>query len=436
MKIILKIVFCLSAFLVLSSCVEELETTVLDQTSLPDILIVEATITNELKRHEVRLSVLDSLVDLETDTVFNPFIPPRNTEIDLVKHEEGAVIQIIASNGEVFDFNEPSSGLYRSNQEFAVLPDIEYQLTISRQNGKRYLSDQMKIEGYAEIQNIYAERTVSSSGKIGVGIFVDTQGVSGDTDNLRFTYDETHKIIAPNWSPFQFQLTNYDPCALPEPTYDLEIVERTVQNRVCYSTEPSQEIIQNQISFDSDQNLDGFMVRFLGQDNYKIANRYSVEVQQLVSSAQSFGFYERLNNFSRSDNVFSQVQPGLLAGNLSLSDGTQDGVIGFFDVVSVSKRRLFFNYDDFFEGEELPSYPTDCGLHSSPESHVSYCASGLNMNQCPQSIIERVDLGVISYVEVNGLEIGSCPGPYVYVATPCGDCTRLGSNIEPDFWVE
>lgn len=436
MKIILKIVFCLSAFLVLSSCVEELETTVLDQTTLPDILIVEATITNELKRHEVRLSVLDSLVDLETDTVFNPFIPPRNTEIDLVKHEEGAVIQIIASNGEVFDFNEPSSGLYRSNQEFAVLPDIEYQLTISRQNGKRYLSDQMKIEGYAEIQNIYAERTVSSSGKIGVGIFVDTQGVSGDTDNLRFTYDETHKIIAPNWSPFQFQLTNYDPCALPEPTYDLEIVERTVQNRVCYSTEPSQEIIQNQISFDSDQNLDGFMVRFLGQDNYKIANRYSVEVQQLVSSAQSFGFYERLNNFSRSDNVFSQVQPGLLAGNLSLSDGTQDGVIGFFDVVSVSKRRLFFNYDDFFEGEELPSYPTDCGLHSSPESHVSYCASGLNMNQCPQSIIERVDLGVISYVEVNGLEIGSCPGPYVYVATPCGDCTRLGSNIEPDFWVE
>ena len=105
-------------------------------------------------------------------------------------------------------------------------------------------------------------------------------------------------------------------------------------------------------------------------------------------------------------------------------------------MVSVSKRRLFFNYDDFFEGEELPSYPTDCGLHSSPESHVSYCASGLNMNQCPQSIIERVDLGVISYVEVNGLEIGSCPGPYVYVATPCGDCTRLGSNIEPDFWVE
>jgi len=420
----------------LSSCVDELETEVLSQTQLPDILIVEATISNELKHQEVRLSKLDSLLDLEIDTVFNPFTPDRNIDTDLVKHEQGATVTITTSNGETYSFSEPDPGLYRSDQEFEAQPNIEYQLSIKTVNGKEYISDAMKIEGTARMDNIYAEKVTSDLGTVGIGIFVDSKTVSGDSRNLRFTYDETHKVIAPNWTPFQFQLTDYDPCALPEPTYNLEIVERTGESRVCYKTEPSQAIIQNQTDGNTGGNLNRFMVRFMGQDNYKIANRYSIEVQQLVSSPQSYGFYEQLNNFSRSGNVFSQVQPGLLGGNISEKDEGQESVLGFFDVVSVSKKRLFFNYDDFFPNEALPEYPTDCGLHSSPESHVSYCFSGFFVNNCPQSIIERVNLGVISYVEVNGLGLGTCPGPYLYVATPCGDCTKLGSNIVPEFWTE
>ncbi|RNC89927.1 MAG: DUF4249 domain-containing protein [Allomuricauda sp.] len=436
MKIVKRIVLVLGVLLVIASCIEELETEVFSETDLPDILIVEATLTDEFKQHDIKLSLLDSLVDLETDTIFNPFIPPRDVEIDLVKHESGASVQVTTSNGMTYDFFEASPGLYRSNQEFAVASDVDYQLSIRRQNGKEYSSDPMKIEGMATIGNIYAERTVSDLGTVGVGIFIDSETLSGNTGNLRFTYDETHKIIAPNWTSFQFELTNYDPCALPVPTYDLEIVERTTESRVCFSTEASQEIVQSQLDFSSGQNLERFMVRFISQDDYKIANRYSIEVQQMVSGAQAYGFYEQLDNFSRSDNLFSQIQPGLLGGNISMADGSQDGVIGFFDVVSVSKSRLFFNYDDFFEGEELPDYPVDCGLHSSPESHASYCASGLLANDCPQSIIERVDIGVISYVGVNGLNLGTCPGPYLYVATPCGDCTRLGSNVVPEFWEE
>lgn len=422
--------------LMLCSCVEELEMAILSQTQLPNILVVESTITNEIKVQEVRLSRLDSLLDLEIDTVFNPFTPDRNIDTDLVNHEEGATVRITASNGISYDFSEPNPGTYRSNQEFGAQPDVEYQLSIRTLDGREYLSEPMAIEGEAMIENIYAERMVSDLGAIGVGIFVDTEAVSGNTRNLRFTYDETHKMIAPNWTPVQFKLTDYDPCALPVPTYTLEIVEREGESRVCYQTEPSQEIIQNQPEATTAGGMDRFLVRFIGQDNYSIANRYSIEVQQLVSGALSYGFYERLDNFSRNGNVFTQVQSGMLAGNIADVEGNQDAVIGFFDVVSVSKKRLFFNYEDFFAGEPLPDYPTDCGLHSSPESHVSYCAEGFFTNDCPQSIIERVDLGVISYVEVNGLGLGTCPGPYLYVATPCGDCTKLGSNVVPEFWEE
>ena len=87
MKIIKRITLVLGVLLVIASCIEELDTEVFSETDLPDILIVEATLTNEFKRHDIKLSLLDSLVDLETDTIFNPFIPPRDVEIDLVKHE-------------------------------------------------------------------------------------------------------------------------------------------------------------------------------------------------------------------------------------------------------------------------------------------------------------------------------------------------------------
>ncbi len=155
----------------------------------------------------------------------------------------------------------------------------------------------------------------------------------------------------------------------------------------------------------------------------------------MVSGPASYGFYEQLNSFSQSASVFSQVQPGFLEGNLSSNSGEQGSVIGFFDVVSVSKKRMFFNYTDFYEGEPLPPFPFNCGLHSSLESHRSYCDSGPDLgNPCPQSIIERVELGLITYVSDNPDNIGTCPGPYVYVPSICGDCTTMGSNIMPDFW--
>ncbi len=131
------------------------------------------------------------------------------------------------------------------------------------------------------------------------------------------------------------------------------------------------------------------------------------------------------------------MQPGFLEGNISSNEGKQGSVIGFFDVASVSKKRMFFNYTDFYANEPLPAFPQNCGWHSSPESHRSYCATGPDGgNSCPQSIIELVNLDLIRYVDVNFQNIGTCPGPYIYVESICGDCTILGSNVVPEFWIE
>ncbi|MEP2279502.1 DUF4249 domain-containing protein [Maribacter sp.] len=432
MKNKLFIILTLFAFI---SCLEEVDLGIASDENVLKTLIVEATLTNEIKNHRVTLSRMDTLVDLGIDSIYNPYTPIRDINRDLVRYESNATVTIENDNGTTYSFSEASPGIYESDIEFAAEMGNAYQLNIITSDGKTYSSTNMQIEGLAAISNLYAEKTTSESGAQGIGIFVDNADESGNVQNLRYTYDETYKIIAPNWSPEAFKLTNYEPCALPLVTYDLEIIEREEEQQVCYGNNGSNTIIQAQQGSLND-NVKKFMVRFIDQDNFIISHRYSIEVEQLVSSTASFSFYDQLNNFSQTGSIFSQVQPGFLQGNLSANDGNQNGIIGFFDVVSVSRNRLFFNYTDFYPNEELPPYPFNCRELTAPESHVSFCFSGpRGPNPCPQSVIQQIDLDLISYVKPNVNDV-DCGGPHIFVPKVCGDCTALGSNIEPDFWTE
>lgn len=430
-KFVLFIIFLSS----MTSCIEEFDYDIegsVQQTQL----VVEGTLTNELKKHQIRLSRIDSLIDLQIDSIYNPFTPVRDINRDLVNYEENAQVVVMDASGIEYVFNEESPGIYESVVQFAAANDTSYQLEITTANGKSYSSTPMTIIGTSEIKNVYAEKTISGTGEEGIGIFIDNEAIFGNAQNFRYNYEETYKIIAPNWSPYEFKLTDYDPCALPVPTYNLEIVERQEEQQTCYRTETSNTIVQTQLNT-SDNGLEKFMVRFISKDNFIISHRYSIEVSQLVSGFESYGFYEQLNSFSSTTTIFSQVQPGFLEGNITSNDGEQGSVIGFFDVVSVSKNRMFFNYTDFYAEEPLPPFPFNCGLHSSPESHRSYCDPGPDAGSlCPQSIIEMIDLGIIRYIGENSENIGTCPGPYVYVSQICGDCTTMGSNIVPEFWIE
>lgn len=423
--------------LFLSSCVEEVDLSITEVvTNIENILIVEGTVTNELKNQRITLSKIDTILDTQIDSVFNPFTPIRDIDRDLVRYEENAQVTVEDDAGLRYPFNEIGPGIYESAQPFAAEIGRAYQLRVIRANGQRFFSTPMQIEGFSNLENVYAEKVVNNDGEEGIGIFIDNVSEMGVSENFRFKYEETYKIIAPNWTPFQFQLTNYDPCALPVPTYDLDIVERSREERVCYRTEVSNRIVQAQLAGDNGSGIKRFMVRFISKDNFAISHRYSIEVEQLVAGLASFGFYEQLNNFSQTGNIFSQVQPGFLEGNILSEEGTGGTVLGFFDVVSSTKKRLFFNYTDFYPNEPLPPFPFNCNPTSAPESHVSYCFQGFSMNNCPQSIIERVNLGLISFTGNNGSNIGACPGPFMFVPTVCGDCTQLGSNSEPEFWTE
>lgn len=215
----------------------------------------------------------------------------------------------------------------------------------------------------------------------------------------------------------------------------MDIILREEQNQVCYNTVKSNTIIQVAIDGDKRNSADRLPVRFIGRNNFIISHRYSILIRQHVQSLDAYSFYETIKNFSETESLLTQVQPGALKANVSRLDGVEETVLGYVEATQVSEQRIFFDFEDFFPDEALPPFPFNCNELSAPESHPSYCSTGSGAG-CPQSIIERVNLGLISYTGDNSEELGSCPGPYKFIPRICGDCTLLGENTVPDFWEE
>jgi hypothetical protein len=101
-----------------------------------------------------------------------------------------------------------------------------------------------------------------------------------------------------------------------------------------------------------------------------------------------------------------------LAGNVFSLEDENENVAGFFEVAAVAEKRIFFNWEDFFPGEELPPYFQNC----------------LPTVQSGEDLKTSVQRETRVYFDGNG--------GYRTVSRACGDCTALGSNKLPDFWVE
>ncbi|GLU44023.1 hypothetical protein Musp01_16470 [Muricauda sp. NBRC 101325] len=416
------------------ACLDELEIDTLNDDSATNLLVVEAVLTDELKTQTVFLSRSDSRLDLETDTVYNPYLTPGATPYDSVTVESGATVKVLGNDGSEYMFTEGEPGKYYSNTQFALQMGTQYNLDITTRSGIGYTSDPIQVMGTAGITDVYAERIINDEGVEGVAIYVDSEPLSGDSQYYRYAYEETYKIEAPLWTPFDFELTNYDNSTDP-PSYNLEIVERQVQNKICYNTVASNDINVMTVVGNASAKITRHLVRFISRENFIIAQRYSILVKQFVESQEANSYFGILKDFSQSENLFSQIQTGPIYSNVFRKDGSNESVLGYVEAVGATEKRLFFNYEDFFPNEEKPSYAFDynCGFQTAllynPEPPPA----------CSQGLLERIDANIVTYYSAYDATLvpnASCPGPYIFVPRLCGDCTLLGANVVPDFWEE
>jgi len=412
----MKLIKNILLFLIVIGCVEEID--VINYDNFNSLLVVEATITNQYITQEIRLSRAY----------------PLNTEGPV--NESNANVKIVGNDGNLFIFEENEPGTYKSIIPFEAISGVEYQLEIITENGLKYGSKSESLSALSQLDDVYSERVYNEEGDEGLAIFVDSYDSQGISRYYRYEYEETHKIIAPHYND---SIAVIQPQPLPEPGEDFPVPEITIEPRdepveVCYKTENANSIIiASTIEFIEDR-IDRFSVRFIKEDEYsKLLHRYSILVKQYIQSREAHIYYKTLKEFSLSESLLYENQAGFFEGNVFSVENINEKVIGFFEVSSVSSKRIYLTFDDYFS--DLPSPRPEnvrCNQFYTPaltanDSHDAVAAI---------SPLETAIIGGLLYYEANDPpfdEFGDF-APFVLVLNECGDCTNFGVTQVPEWW--
>src|SRR5690606_2566955 len=138
------------------------------------LLVVEATITNELKRQEIKVS--------------------RTYRLDSVApiYESNATVWIEDNNQVQYEFNESSPGIYTSNIEFQAESNNTYTLNILTSNNQQYQSSGVAMPPVSTLENIVpVAETIN--GVEGIQLYVESS--SSDAQYFKYDYEETYKIV-------------------------------------------------------------------------------------------------------------------------------------------------------------------------------------------------------------------------------------------------
>lgn len=376
------------------ACVEPYEPTT---ETFESAIIVEGIITSEFKNQEIKLSQAYAL------------------EVDTISYINGAQIEVFLSTGENFNFQNTENGIYKSVVPFKAEEGVGYHLEIQA-NGKLYKSGEEMISGDNNLENASAERALNDDGELGVAIFAETHA-GDDSKFFRYTYEETYKIVSPFTSDKKFIMNE-------EGFAELVDVPEDEEREICYNTLKSKKGILNDRTYLS-QDDQKVLIKFLDVNDKKIFTRYSILVKQNVISSEAYRYFRTLDELSNSESIFSQNQPGFLAGNIYQIDNPNAKVVGYFAVSKEAEKRIFFSFEDIFSPDDKPDPTDDCvivaPLPQQPGDYDTYVSSG--------------QLQYLGYAPPSG-DPFKPNGPYNLVSTRCIDCKVLGTPEKPEFWIE
>lgn len=376
-----------------ASCVEPIE---FESDTYESMVVVEGTITNEEKDQVILLSTTSKLEEEGPSPLGN------------------AQVRVIDDTGTIYIFEEAAAGEYVSASPFKAEEGRSYQLEFTTRGEGKYISDPVQFSGTTIIEDVFAVPGTNIEGDPGVEIRVDGRGTANNTGYYRYEYEETYKIVS--------QFFKSKDIILDE-NGNIDLVPKSKEEYTCYKTDPSRNIVISNTNTLDEDNVQGELLRFIGSDNPVFAHRYSILVRQYGISREAYSFYKTLLDLSDSDNLFSQVQPGYLPGNIHSLSNPDENVLGFFGVSSVAEKRVFFDYTDFYNLSDghRPTFTPSC-----PRTRPS------NFNY----LVELLNTG--RYLFFDDLSVGPPTNSprYILVPAECVDCTLIGSNEVPEFWEE
>lgn len=357
-----------------------------------EIIVVEATLTNELKNQEIKITKTSRFED------------------DGIEAETGAKVVVKDDQNNEYLFEE-SAGTYKSQTAFAAAADRKYTLEITTKDRKIYQSTPQTLTAVNPIESVVPSLATNKDNETGIQINVNSYDENKSSKYYRYEYEETYKIVAPRWNSLKIITTGAQTVAL---------INNDPSTRICYSTQKSSDIILVNTNTQTEDRVN-LPIRFIQEDNYIIGHRYSILVKQYIENLEAYTFHRILKDIAGSSSILSPKQPGLLSGNIKCISDSNTKVIGFFDVASYSEVRIFLNYNDFFPAKPAPYFNT------CEDIPFRFCFGGEDCDG--ETMIYNINTDLMTYIGNSGLN-------YRLVDVECGDCTSFSSNIIPSFWTE
>ncbi|MCV9385043.1 DUF4249 domain-containing protein [Reichenbachiella ulvae] len=374
------------------ACVEPYDFEVKDT---EEVMVVDVSLTNEVKTQEVRL--------------FQSY-PLDGTEGTPLT---GAVISVQEVEGQEYPFIETSDpGVYQSVEQFGGSPGLSYVLKITTIDGQEFESLPEKMPEPVAIDSIYGryiERPSSDDDRNlkGVQFMVDNHNDNEAFSSYRFEYKEDFSINVTYPSMYEY-LEAED-----------SLIYRRPSIATCYNSRESTDFLTETTSGQSKNRLSEFPIVYVEDNEPQLRFNYSLTVRQLSISPGAYQYYKSLKENNESSGSFFDKQKGTVLGNISNVSDQAFPVLGYFEVAAVSTGFRYFPAGSFRSQGFVPSRYSFCDYNEyadtvAVDSLIFYDGLGYSKN-------------VFTYTDPSLTSVAVVP-------SSCSDCRNYGVLEKPDFW--
>jgi hypothetical protein len=380
--------------------------------------------TPDLRKFESRL-VVDALLTDEDASNYVRLSQTVETLDDEALPVSGATVTITDDLGNTTNLVERYPGDYRTDSLlFRGTVGRTYTLNVETTDGDIYESEPCIMYPVPGIDSLYYGRDQLFSEETGtfdegITFYIDTRNETPGS-YYRWSYDEWWKFTVQD--PKTYDYIN-----------DSTIIPLTEIRSTCFAYNRSNTIdIENTLAGHSADFIMKPVLFVSSSESDRLMIQYCVEVRQMSVSAQEYEFWNLMTQINKAGGDIFDKQPFQVFSNVTNSTDPDDQVIGFFQVSSVKKKRMYVTYSEADE-LDLPMYYYDCGRIEKGE--VDYppvgMGRGLTFNMIYASFVNS---GYTFIKPINTPDGELYRLAFVWPA--CADCTVRGSLKKPWFWVD
>lgn len=352
-----------------------------------EVMVIDGVITDQAGMHQVTVSIS------------SPYGEPEFRPVG------GCVVSVQddLGNVEFYSENWETKGVYEAWLDEPFLGvGKSYSLQVVAPSSNVYVSDYDTLLSCPPVDAVYYTQEQSGGTDPddiwqGIQFYNDVRGFDGGTRNYRW------KAIA-TWeyrSPFTAQYVRYKGQNIP---YIVDSVS------ACWMTETIETVYAASTQLLSENNIFQNKLHYVSDQTPRLAQRYSLLVEQYSLTDQAYTYWEKLAAQSANSASLYETQPTSSQGNIYNANGSSEKVLGCFYASQIQDERIFVEWDelDFLAGAYT------CRLDTLPDNSTF-------MYDKYYYLISLQPLG---------------PGPpWLGGVRKCFDCTERGGDNEiPDFW--